>query len=443
MGDFDDITGRVGLSIAVQPHDPTEEAADLDAAVQAALTGKSQHVVISPASAGAGFQLRGFGPEQAVFAPPVAAVSSPNTTLLTINGGERVYVCSDPTAPNPRWVDVPGLNAFYRLPDVDRDRARNAWADRLSSAVPEIDQATARALPIPQLRTLLAHHGAKTFVVKKMTRGVPPVDAGAIVNGITLPTLRLPLREPDCYLPVIAAAEGKLESINAWDAGAGVSLGVIQFNADSGALFRFLWQLWADDPDLFGTALTEPLGWTMIWDGDHPDLVFGAEAADRLHGRGADKARNAAYLQTGKIDGTGRNGPYRRKMAGALRDCVVWPHVQDMVEDVSSWYLKGALKSIQAEGIGPLDTANPDHDTFVLTAMLLSGRVRYSSCLGHVLTAMRKWKTTSDKLSHWPEAVAATTSPCPTLATRLKNQQKTAGQVYDQVIRLLKPVDPV
>jgi hypothetical protein len=440
MGDFSDIAGRVGLSIPVQSHDPTETAADLDAALQAALAAKSAHAVISPAPGGAGFQIRAFGPDQAVFAPPVAAVGSATAAALTVNGGERVYVCSDPTAPNPRWVDVPSLNAFYRLPDVDRNAARNAWADRLSSAVPEIDQATARALPIPQLRTLLAHHGAQTFVVKKMTRGVPAVDAGAILNGITLPTLRSPLREPDCYLPVIAAAEGKLESINAWDTGAGVSLGVIQFNADSGALFRFLWQLWTDDPDLFATALTTPLGWTMVWDGDHPDLVFGPAADDRLHGRGADKAANAAYLQTGKLGGTGRNGPYRRQLASALRDCVVWPHVQDMIEDVSAWYLQGALKSIHAEGIGPIDTANPDHDTFVLTAMLLSGRVRYSSCLGHVLTAMRKWKTTSDKLKHWPEAVAATTSPCPTLATRLKNQQKTADQVYDQVIRLLAPV---
>jgi hypothetical protein len=272
--------------------------------------------------------------------------------------------------------------------------------------------------------------------VENVPRGKPPVDAGGVVNGVTLPTLRLPLREPDCYLPVIGQVEGKLESINAWDVGAGISLGVIQFNADRAALFRFLWQLWTDDPELFNSELTKALNWTMIWDGDHPDLVVAPEV---LHGRSADKARNAIYLQTGKFNGTGRNAPYRRSVAAALRNCVVWPHVQDMIVDVSAWYLQSALKDIHAAGIGPLDTTEPDRDTFILTAILLSGRVRYSSCLNHVLVQLRKWPTTKEKLAHWQVALAATTSPCPGLLPRLKKQQQQAGSVYDQVIRLLSP----
>jgi hypothetical protein len=434
MGDFDNEVGRIGLSLAVQPRDPAGTAAGLDTAVQSALGLAGAHTVISAVTGAAGYQVRPFGPAQPLFSSPVATVDSQSAVALTVNGGERVYVCSDPTARNQRWIDVPGLNAFYRLPSADREQARNVWADRLSHVVPAIDQAAARAMPIPLLRTMLAHHRELVFPVSTIHRGDPPVDAGGVVNGITLPTLRLPLREPACYLPVIGQVEGKLESINAWDVGAGVSLGVIQFNADRAAIFRFLWQLWTDDPDLFGTALTTPLGWSMTWDGDHPDLLTGH---DTLHGRSADKARNATYLQTGKIGGTGRNAPYRRKLAAALRDCVAWPHVQDMIVDTSAWYLQGALNDIRAEGIGPLDTAAPDHDTFVLTAMLLSGRVRYSGCLKHVLTGLRQWPTTAARLTHWKEALAATVSPCPTLLSRLKNQQKQAEQVYQQVLRLL------
>jgi hypothetical protein len=249
-----------------------------------------------------------------------------------------------------------------------------------------------------------------------------------------LPLLRLPLREPDCYLPVIGQVEGKLESINAWDRGAGISLGVIQFNADRAAIFRFLWQLWTDDPDLFSAELTGPLGWSMRWDGDHADLVVGDV---HLHGRSADKAANAAYLQTGTVDGKGVDPVHRRKVATALRNCVMWPHVQDMIMDVSSWYLQAALNGIHAEGIGPLDPEAPDRDTFVLTAILLSGAVRFSGCLKRLLVALRPWTTTSDKLAHWKEALATTVDPCPTLLKRLTNQEPQAAQVYEQVLRLL------
>lgn len=437
MADQRDIAGRLGLSIAVEPRGVPESADTLDAAAQIALARNSGQSLITPKPAANGFQVTSFGPAETGFAPPVATFDSPTAAALVLNGGQRLYVPSDPTSPTHRWVDVPGLQAFYRLPDVDRERTRNRWADRLSQAVPGIDQSSARALPIPMLRILLAHHGAAVFGVSKVRRGDPPVDAGGIVNGVTLPLLRLPLREPDCYLPVIGQVEGKLESINAWDVGAGVSLGVIQFNADRGALFRFLWRLWIDDPDLFGATLTRSLGWTMRWDGDHPDLVSGADGQVRLHGVGADKARNATYLQTGTIEGSGRNGPHRRKVAAALRDCVVWPHVQDLIVDTSAWYLQAALDSIHAEGIGPLNPTAPERETFILTAVLLSGAVRFSSCLKRLLIALRPWSSPADKLANWTQALATTAEPCPTLFPRLKLQQQQAEQVYEQVLRLL------
>lgn len=420
--------------MAVVPRGAPETAETLDAAVQSALDRKTGHTIISPNVGGNGYQVTAFGSSEAAFAPPVATFDSPTAVALTVNGDQRLYVRSDPTAPSSRWVDLPGLKAFYRLPDVDRDTTRKRWADKLSKAVPEIDKATARALPIPQLRILLAHHGAAAFPVTKVLRGTPPVDTGGIVNGVSLPLLRLPLREPDCYLPVIAQAEGRLESINAWDSGAGASLGVIQFNADRGALFRFLWQLWTDDPDLFAGTLTKSLGWSMAWDGDHPDLIRGKV---RLHGRTADKARNAIYLQTGKIDGGDRVGSHRRKVAAALRNCVMWPHVQDMIVDTSAWYLQKALDDIRAEGIEPLDPNQPDRETFILTAILLSGAVRYSSCLKRLLVALRPWTTAGDKLANWKKALATTVDPCPKLLPRLKNQQVAAEQMYEQVLRLL------
>jgi hypothetical protein len=450
MADQSGIAGRVGLSIAVQTRGAPETAGTLDAAVQVALARTTGHALITPLPGGPGFHIAPFGPAENVLAPPVVTFDSPTAVALALNGGQRLYLRSDPASanqpdpaspnqPDPasanqRWVDVPGLAAFYRLPDVDRERARNRWADRLSQAVPEIDRATARALPIPSLRIMLAHHGAAVFPVSTVRRGEPPVDAGGIVNGVTMPLLRLPLREPDCYLPVVGQVEGRLESINAWDVGAGASLGVIQFNADRGALFRFLWVLWTDDPDLFAVTLTQSLGWTMVWDGDHPDLVVGEV---RLHGRSADKARNAVFLQTGKIDGVGRDGPHRRQVASALRDCVMWPHVQEMIVDTSAWYLQVALKDIRAEGIAPLNPDAPDHDTFVLTAILLSGAVRFSSCLRRLLTALRPWPSTADKLANWQQALATTVAPCPELLPRLKNQQQHAEQVCEQILRLL------
>jgi len=438
MADQSDIVGRIDLATAMQTHDVATTTESLDAAVQSALAHDAGHFVITAAANASSYQVDSFGPAQTLSAPPVATVDSATAVALAINGGERLYLSSDPEGTSPegstRWVDVPGLKALYQLPEIDRGRARNRWADRLSKVVPDLDQTSARALPIPLLRTRLAQHGAAAFPVSRIHRGDPPVDAGGIVNGITEPTLRLPLREPECYLPVIARVEGRLESINAWDLGAGVSLGVIQFNADRGALFRFLWQLWTDDPDLFAAELTQPLGWIMSWDGDHPDLVVGEV---RLHGRSADKARNAAYLQTGIVDGVGRNPVHRRAVAAALRNCVIWPHVQDMIVDTSSWYLQPALAGIRAEGIGPLDPQAPDRDSFVLTALLLSGGVRYSACLKRLLVALRPWTSTSDKLKHWQQALATTTDPCPTLLKRLKNQQPQAELVYEQVVRLL------
>jgi hypothetical protein len=236
---------------------------------------------------------------------------------------------------------------------------------------------------------------------------------------------------------VIAEAEGKLESINAWDLDAGVSLGPIQINCHRGALFRFLWSLWAEDHDLFAAELSGPLGWSMRWDGDHPDLQIRASdgSVTTLHGR-ADQAsvsENARYFQTGDPHAQGRDGPFRRTVATQLRNCVVWPHVQELIERVSTWWLDPHVHLIRRNGIGPLDPTRPDRDTYVLTALLLSAAVRYSGCLGRILRGLGAWNTATDKLAHWEAAVRAAAPPCPDLVDRLTHQEVDARRVFQQV----------
>src|ERR1700712_252513 len=115
MGDFSDIVGRIGLSLPVQTGASTSAttASDLDTAVETALTRDSGHTVISATTAG--YQVVPFGPEQDLYAPPVLTVDPPVGQALTFNGGDRVYVSSNPNAPDPRSGGLPGLNAFYRL----------------------------------------------------------------------------------------------------------------------------------------------------------------------------------------------------------------------------------------------------------------------------------------------------------------------------------------
>ncbi len=414
---------------------PVRAAADIDAAMIEALTDRVGHQVIT--ATGTTWQIAPFGPEKCWLTTPVAGFDASGVQIITVNGGERVYVPADPDSPGDRRVDIPGLRSFYGLTTADRTAQRNEWAARLAGAT-TLTTVQARGLGIPLLRAALAKHGAAAFSVRNVRRGTPPRDAGGVVNGVTLPPLVSPLREPDCYLPVIARVEGRMESINAWDDGAGVSLGPIQFNVDRGALFRFLWQLRSEDPTLFASALGGPLGWEMTWHTDHPDLVITrGSATDTLHGRSADRDTNATYLMRG-VPGTGSRDPdYRRRVAACFRDAVVWPHVQQMIVDTTSWWLRPALLRIRAAGIGPLSPTVPDQDTFVLTALLLSAGVRFSGCLPQILTKLARWGTVADKLAHFDQALAATKAPCPNgLRDRMVKQRRHAATVFTQAQRL-------
>jgi subtilisin family serine protease len=441
----EEVTGQLqlaGTALTVEPRPPADRAPDLDAAVRSALRRPTGHTLVQAAAGGSGYEVLQFGPATSLPTPVVASFDTHSPVLvMLVNGGQRVFLCADPTTPSLRWVDVPGLAPFYTLPQADQDRQRSAWAAAASRAVPGLTTSAARTLGIPLLRTTLAHAGARAFPVGTVRRGDPPSDVGGIVNGITLPVLSAPLSEPACYLPVIAEVEGKLESINAWDLAAGLSLGPIQFNVDRAALFRFLWRLWSDDRDLFAASFTTPFGWSMVWDGDHADLtVLAGTATETLHGRGgeADRMRAATYLQTGQVGGQGRDGPWRRRVAAQFRDVVVWPHVQQMITDVSSWWLTPALRTIQAAGIGPLDPTDPDRKVFVLTALLLSAGVRFSGSLQPLLSGLRQWPTIAEQLAHWPDALASAGSRFSSLEPRLRRQQRDAEHVHSQARALLR-----
>lgn len=428
-----------GTPVLVEPRAPETLEASLDDAVKIALARTTEHTVIIESGSPPAYRVAAFGPPTSLPGPVVADYDgAADVRVISVNGGDRMLLPANPVAPGLRRVDVPGLRSFYGLPPADATRLRNIQADRLASAVPTITRAQARAMAVPELRVRLAASAAAAFPVSGVRRGNPSFDAGGVVNGVSLPVLQVPLREPHCYLPVIAEVEGKLESINAWDSGAGISLGPIQFNVIRGALFRFLWQLWTDDHDLFDRELTTPLHWTMAMHGDHPDLLIArAGATDTLHGRIADEAVNAQYLMTGLPGTTGRDPDYRRRTAAALRNCVAWPHVQEMIIDVSAWWLGPSLATIRAAGIGPLDPARPDRDTFVLTALLLSTAVRFTGCLAPLIAALAQWATPAAKLAHWEQALATLSARCQELRPRLQLQVGHARHVHDQLRRLL------
>jgi hypothetical protein len=349
-------------------------------------------------------------------------------------------------APDRRWVVIPNLRDFYGLPaDVQRAHRRR-WIGALTRiATLGLTRTQLEALPTPGLRLLLAQNGAAAFPITQVDRGSPPRDRGGVLNGVTLPLPALPVVEPDCYLPVISEREGRLESINAWDAEAGISLGPIQFNvnppegSNEQALFRFLWRLYIDDRALFDQAFGT-LRWRMRFDpggiapGPDDQLVLRIDAETpaevALSSRRADKVRNYRYFQTGVPDQTGFVPTFRRDLAGRFRGAVVWPHVQQMILDVSSRWLQPGLARIRAAGIPALDPQNPDRDTFTLTAVLLSAYVRFSGCLQPLLRALGRWTTVAEKIAHLREALATLTDPCPTLEARLLGQVTEARAVH-------------
>jgi hypothetical protein len=456
--DLGDVTiGNARFPLRV-PTTGDERRPDMEDALRAALSRAGQSFAIRGSLYQTGeVRLCAFTPAAALPtpAPPVIdcqghARAANLCALVLASGGEALayFPALRPSGLTPprRWVIIPKLRDFFGLPaDVQRAHRRR-WIDVLARVTAlGWTRAQLETLSTPALRLLLAQHEAGAFTVQRVDRGSPPTDRGGVVNGVTLPLPALPAVEPDCYLPVISEREGRLESINAWDAEAGISLGPIQFNvnppegANEQTLFRFLWRLSVDDRVLFDQAFGT-LGWRMRFDpagivpGPNDELTLrinaGTPTEVTLSSLRTHKTRNYRYFQTGVPDQTGFNPAFRRDLATRFRQVVVWPHVQQMILDVSSQWLQPGLAHIRAAGIPAVDPLNPDADTFTLTAVLLSAYVRFSGCLRPLLTALRPWRTVADKLAHLQQALATLTDPCPSLDTRLRNQVNEARAVH-------------
>lgn len=430
---------------------PNQTVASLDAAIEWVLAQPNGQFAVSGSLLNpTQFQIFRIDPVLSIPAAPVLTFTPTADVCALLFQAGKGYFPADPVAIGSRWVEIPRLREFYTLAAIDRREQRRLWISRILVAqqritIPNVtlSQTWLQRLSMPALRLLLAHFAADIFSV----RSVDQPDRrfrGGDVAGVTLPLVRYPLVEPDCYLPVISGREGKLEAINAYDLGAGVSLGAIQFNVQRGALFRWLWTLWQQDRDLFNQELGTPLGWSMQQNGSVTLRVnAGTPQAVTLN----SDDRTIGYLQSGTPGRTEFNdidANFRRSIAARFRNVVAYPHVQEMIVDTTAWWLTRGLTLINNAGIPALNSQTPDRDTFILKALLLSAYVRYSGCLAPLLAQLQPWITTSEKLQNlirvldqtgdWGNCNAARKQH---LKERLRSQESEAVRVHNLILRLI------
>ena len=467
----------VAVEIGVGGAAPVHIAVALDDALRAALTRTESGLAITGDPFGGGpYKVYAWeGPLGPIRLPSAVTHTPPVTNLTTFPGVAALlihglpYVATDPGGALGPWVPLPRLRDRYALPQADLDRQRGRWAERLARAGAlhpttgaALDRAALDALPVPALHVLLVRHREQAVPVKlKRRRGR---DAGGVANGVTWPVTTYPVSEPQCYLPVIARKEGALESINAWDQKAGISIGPVQINAQRGAIFRVLWRLWEEDRPLFQSAFGA-FGWTMRWHDGHPDLIVQVEGADpqTLHGRAraSDVDDAVEYFERGRVGAPTRDPNFRRRLAGAFRDVLVYPHVQEWVVETAAWWLGAGLRMLHREGLSALDPAQSNGDVFRLKALLLSIYVRFSGYARPVLRQLQSYATTAEKLAHVEDGIrgyfqgrieqtdrALAAAPDPALATtddererlrkekeRLKSKRETFEEHRDGLVR--------
>ena len=377
--------------------------------------------------------------------------------------GQAVLVLKDSTGPcvyaaakiggGTRWVALSGLTAFYALAKVDRDSQRQGWiaklkavkkADWPSELVPARDRLG--ELSSAALRLLLAWLGPRGSIPIKGINQPAKKFRGAKTDGATLPVFRYPLVEPECYLRVISGHEGWVESINAYDLGAGISVGPIQFNAQGGFIIKLLRDLDVADPVLFADCFSS-LEWTTEQGAAHPVLVVGGGPSPiRLVGRKQDNDRNIGYFHCGvpgKTAFADIDAAFRKDLTGRFRDAMVWPHVQELILATSAAWLQPGLDKLATAGFAAIDTKRPDRDLFVLKALLLSCFVRFSASLAPLIKHLKPFDTPREKLDalrpvllapgEWSELNRDRRTA---LADRMKAQRPVAEAVWDTIMRL-------
>lgn len=375
--------------------------------------------------------------------------------LLSVGGRLRVFVPESMAAAENGWVELPRLAELYSLASQDRKQQRTDWIAKLRSInaddwPDDVDQSAAglERLSTPALRMLVAYLAEVSIPVTGVNQ--PKENfRGAQTGGVTLPLFRYPLSEPDCYLRVIAGREGKLEAINAYDLNAGISIGPIQFNVHRGTIFWFLRRFEGADPILFERAFG-PLDWATTVDGGKPVLTIGQGHGTPIRLVGGDSASsiktNAGYFQSGRPGDDNFSQidkALRTDHAGRFRDAVVWPHVQDLVLEISAEWLAPGLDAIHKAGISEIDAVTPNRDLFVLKALLLSTFVRYSACLAPLLKALAPYASIADKLASVETVLRAKAnwSGCSharreKLANRMTQQRGEALRVWEAIMRL-------
>jgi hypothetical protein len=405
------------------------------------------------------------------FTPPAApagplplvidcAALVPDLSALVISVGNDAAAYVPSTRGNPgipavsaavrRWVMIPKLREFYRLPVDMQKKLRAPWMKALGQ-VPNLGfkSGALDALPVPALRLLLAQNAAAALPVQR--RG----PTGYFVEGVTLVLPAYPLVEPDCYMQVTSQVEGNLESVNAWDTSAGISVGPIQNNliptfwGTKQTLFPILWRLWLEDRALFDQEFSA-LGWRMRSEPPtHPKgsdtlvLTVGATGGGSVDLRGVDGPdldRNIGYFQTGVAGKAGFDPPFRQDLAGRFRNVIAWPHVQQIILDVASPWLQPGLAIMNAKGIPALDLNSPDRDIFTLRALLMSTFVRNSPALAQLIDALGDWKRTDQKIEHITDAIAKLTNldknTKDELSDRMRKQLPFARDIFNDLDQL-------
>ncbi|MER9255370.1 hypothetical protein NKI59_26920 [Mesorhizobium sp. M0598] len=437
-------------------------ATGLDDAVAATLRDGGSFAYAGPLFAGGAIEaikIDGQTPANLPATVDVQSEAALAIVALCLRDGDavRFYLPSQPGILSGRWVDVARVPEFQAMAESDRDQQRKAWISVLGK-VPagnwpagiDLSKKTLAAVSAPALRILLAYVATYACPVTGVNQ---PADKyrGGQSHGVTLPVLRYPVSEPDCYVRVISGREGLLESINAYDLKAGISLGSIQFNVNRAAIFRFLFAFNKADGDLFGTCFGS-LGWSpsQVMIGSDRffalDVLDAAGRAVQLVGRETDHDRNCGYFQSavpGNDSYAQIDANFRKRLAAAFRDAVMWPHVQEVVMSVSAEWLRPGLQDIEAAGIPPVDSLRPDRDTFILKALLLSAYVRYSACLAPLLKALRPYASPVAKLAALNGVLLAsdTWSSCDhsrrsKLAERLTAQKPDAIAAWEVIDRL-------
>ncbi|HEY9888591.1 MAG TPA: S8 family serine peptidase, partial [Candidatus Obscuribacterales bacterium] len=236
-----------GQTVAVAGVDPALHTdTRLDGAIAFALT-QGGNTAIAGTPLGDQFAVYALQPAQGVAnGPAVITVQATGAIAALVLGGTLVYCPANPVNPGDRWVAIPDAADFYRLSPARQSGHRRPWVQLLNQARLGYSAAQLNQFSMPTLRLLIAHHAEQAVRVRRVNQPERQFR-GAVTRRISNPLLTFPLSEPACYLAVIAQAEGGLETINAYDLGAGISLGPIQFNLQQGNVLKLLGRLWEED----------------------------------------------------------------------------------------------------------------------------------------------------------------------------------------------------